>query len=86
MALCNFWQWNLVSKIFRKVFELGPWYLIYREGVGVDYLISFWANIVEFWELWPFATFDIETVSKTMWALVFGMLGEDTWLTFGQIL
>ena len=45
MALCNFGQFYLVSKISQKLLELEPWHLMNRLVVmRVDNLINFWRN------------------------------------------
>ena len=41
MALLKFGHFKLVSKISRKVFELGAWNLVSGKGWWVDYLIKY---------------------------------------------
>ena len=64
MALCNFGQFYLVSKISQKLLELEPWNLV--NGFVV---MSRWSDelLKKFWkilhELWPFVILGIFILS-----------------------
>ena len=78
--LCPFEKIRMkfVSKISRKVFELGFETWSVDRGWWVDYLINFWMNSVIFPELWPFENLGILNLSAR-YLENYLSLGLQTW-------